>query len=84
MHHIFIIYLFIEVNLGCFYILVVVNRTATAVNLGEQVSMEENVQSSGHVAKNIIARLHCLFSFNFLRILHVDFHEGGISFQSQS
>lgn len=82
MHHIFIIYLFIEVDLGCFYILVVVNRTA--VNLGEQVSMEENVQSSGHVAKNIIARLHCLFSFNFLRILHGDFHEGGISFQSQS
>ena len=82
MHHIFIIYLFIEGNLGCFYILGIVNRTT--MNLGEQVSMEEDVQSSGHVAKNIIVRLQCLFSFNFLKILYVGFHKGGTSFQSQS
>lgn len=48
-------YPFIESHLGCLYILAVVNRVA--MNVSEQLSVEKNVETFGHMPRLGIAGL---------------------------
>lgn len=52
-----------------------------AMNLAEQVSVEENVKSFGHMATRGIIGLYGRSIFCFLRFVHTDSHSDWASLQ---
>lgn len=50
--------------LGCFHNLTTVNRVA--VNMADQVSVEQDIKSLAHMPRSHIARSHGRFTFSFL------------------
>lgn len=52
--------------------------------MAEQVPVEQDVKSFGHMPRNGIARTYGRFISSFVRILHSDFESGCTSLQSHS
>lgn len=66
-YHIFIIQPSVEGHLDCFYSLAIVHRTA--MNIAEQVSVECDVGSCGHMSKSGVDGPYGIFNVLFLRVL---------------
>lgn len=74
-------YTFLVVGyLAYFHFLPIMNMTS--INAIEQVSLEFDVESFGHMLRNGIAETYSGIIFSFLRILHTDLHSGWTSLQS--
>lgn len=70
-YHIFSIHLLVVGHLGCFHFLAIVYRTA--MNMSEQVSVEDDIESFGHMPTSITAGSCSRFIFRFLRVFYTDF-----------
>ena len=79
MYHNFFIHSSVTGHLGCFHVLAIVN--SDSMNNGIHVSFSILV-SSGYVPKSGIVRSHGGFIPDFLRTLHIVFHNGCINIHS--
>ena len=66
--YIYFIHSTIDRNLGCFYLLAIVN--SVALNMGMQISLRSWFQCFGHIPRSGTAGLHGNSIFNFLKDLH--------------
>jgi hypothetical protein len=80
MCHIFYIHSSVEGHLGCFKLLVIINKAA--MNIGEHVSLLHVRTSSGYMHRSGIAGSSGSTMFNFLRNRQADFQSGCTSLQS--
>ena len=76
MYHNFFIHSSVDVHLGCFHVLAIVN--SAAVNKGIHVSFSISV-SSGYIPRSGIAESYGDFSPSFLRNLYIVLHSGCIN-----
>lgn len=77
-HCIFFIHSRVYGHLGCFYFLDIVNKAAW--NTGDQLSLQQDSGSLGHVPEKGLAGLCGRSISSFLRIRHTDFRSGCIQF----
>ena len=80
MYHIFSIYSSVEVHLGSFQVLAIINRAA--LNIVEHVSLLLVGTSSGYMPRSGIAGFTSSTMSSFLRNSQIDFQSGCTSLQS--
>lgn len=72
LYHMFINHQPVVQHLVCFYLLPIVNKTT--VNMIEQISVEQDAQSFGHMLRCGMGGLHGIIIFSFLIIIQTDFN----------